>query len=405
MKKALLILAYLLIISTLSFSQSLTLVPTNPISPSKGTMNYDNINNVLQYWNGSSWIPITNAASGTGWTLNGSNIYNNNAGNVGIGTNSPKAPLNIVGLANATTLYQTPDTGFGINQGLMVGKITNSFNKNAYLWNYDTSDLIFGVNATEAMRILANQKIGINNNSPQYQLDILSTSPKGFRVKSQNGDFADVTVESYNADASISLFNAASNAKWLVLNDAGGDNFMIRELLQPTESFKIQHNSGNITMSHHLNVVGTLSKGAGSFKIDHPLDPENKYLYHSFVESPDMMNIYNGNNITDNQGKAIVKLPSYFEALNMDFRYQLTVIGATFSQAIISKEVEENAFEISTNAPNVKVSWQVTGIRHDSFANENRIPTEVNKDMKEKGKYLHPEAFKLPISKSISSKD
>ncbi|HMB90044.1 MAG TPA: hypothetical protein VKP65_04300, partial [Rhodothermales bacterium] len=42
-------------------------------------------------------------------------------------------------------------------------------------------------------------------------------------------------------------------------------------------------------------VTGTLSKGGGSFKIDHPLDPANKYLAHSFVESPDMMNVYNGN--------------------------------------------------------------------------------------------------------------
>jgi len=46
-------------------------------------------------------------------------------------------------------------------------------------------------------------------------------------------------------------------------------------------------------------VTGKLTKGSGSFKIDHPLDPANKYLSHSFVESPDMMNVYNGNIITD----------------------------------------------------------------------------------------------------------
>jgi hypothetical protein len=73
------------------------------------------------------------------------------------------------------------------------------------------------------------------------------------------------------------------------------------------------------------HVAGVFSKGAGSFKIDHPLDPENRYLYHSFVESPDMMNVYNGNVVTDNDGLAIVTLPDWFEALNKDFRYQLTV--------------------------------------------------------------------------------
>src|SRR5262249_61136694 len=41
-----------------------------------------------------------------------------------------------------------------------------------------------------------------------------------------------------------------------------------------------------------VSISGNLSKGGGSFKIDHPLDPENKYLYHSFVESPDMKNIH-----------------------------------------------------------------------------------------------------------------
>ncbi|MGH9844628.1 MAG: hypothetical protein ACREEM_38400 [Blastocatellia bacterium] len=71
-------------------------------------------------------------------------------------------------------------------------------------------------------------------------------------------------------------------------------------------------------------MVGTLSKGGGSFKIDHPLDPENKYLYHSFVESPDMMNIYNGVVTLDETGQAEVELPDYFSALNRDFRYQFT---------------------------------------------------------------------------------
>ena len=53
-----------------------------------------------------------------------------------------------------------------------------------------------------------------------------------------------------------------------------------------------------------VDVTGTLTKSAGSFKIDHPLDPENKYLSHSFVESPDMMNIYNGNVVLDATGEA-----------------------------------------------------------------------------------------------------
>jgi hypothetical protein len=141
-----------------------------------------------------------------------------------------------------------------------------------------------------------------------------------------------------------------------------------------------------------VQVTGVLSKAGGSFKIDHPLDPENKYLSHSFVESPDMMNIYNGNITTDQNGVATVELPDYFDSLNRDFRYQLTVLGQ-FAQAIVAEEVKGNRFVIQTSAPGVKVSWQVTGIRQDAWANKNRIPIEEKKTEKERGHYLHPEAF------------
>lgn len=140
-----------------------------------------------------------------------------------------------------------------------------------------------------------------------------------------------------------------------------------------------------------VEITGNISKGGGSFKIDHPLDPENKYLYHSFVESPDMMNVYNGNVTTDENGQAVVSLPDYFEALNRDFRYQLTVIGQ-FAQAIVASEMKDARFIISTSAPNVKVSWQVTGIRQDAWANNHRIKTEEEKPEQERGFYLHPEA-------------
>ena len=141
-----------------------------------------------------------------------------------------------------------------------------------------------------------------------------------------------------------------------------------------------------------VTIRGNLIKGGGSFKIDHPLDPANKYLSHSFVESPDMMNVYNGNVRTDRRGLAVVTLPDYFEALNRDFRYQLTVIGQ-FAQAIVAREISGNRFTIRTNRPGVKVSWQVTGIRHDAFADAHRIPNEEDKPQQERGRYLHPELF------------
>lgn len=152
-------------------------------------------------------------------------------------------------------------------------------------------------------------------------------------------------------------------------------------------------------------VTGTFNKGAGTFKIDHPVDPENKYLYHSFVESPDMMNIYNGNEVFDENGFAKVVLPDYFDALNKDFRYQLTPVGAPMPNLYVAEEISGNEFVIGGGTPGKKVSWQVTGVRQDKFANENRIVDEVEKEDYNKGRYLHPTLFGAPKSKGIHLRD
>ncbi|NQW42985.1 MAG: hypothetical protein HQ463_06095 [Bacteroidetes bacterium] len=150
-----------------------------------------------------------------------------------------------------------------------------------------------------------------------------------------------------------------------------------------------------------VEVLGNLSKSGGTFKIDHPQDPANKYLIHSFVESPEMMNIYNGLITTDANGFALVTLPSYFQSLNIDFRYQLTILGSQFAQAIIIKKIEGNQFTIQTNLPNIEVSWQVTGVRNDAWAKANPIIPEKTKADKDKGKYLTPELFGQPKTQSI----
>jgi len=193
----------------------------------------------------------------------------------------------------------------------------------------------------------------------------------------------------------------ANSATTGTVNLAGPAPFLISALTGNIGKFTVD-SSGNGFYAGNLNIKGKLTKGSGSFKIDHPLDPANKYLSHSFVESPDMMNVYNGNITTDRHGLAMVTLPDYFEALNQDFRYQLTVIGQ-FAQAIVKHEIESNRFTIKTNRPLVKVSWQVTGIRHDAYADAYRILVEEDKPAAEQGSYLHPELFGQPASKSVTA--
>jgi hypothetical protein len=145
---------------------------------------------------------------------------------------------------------------------------------------------------------------------------------------------------------------------------------------------------------------GSADASAGTYTIDHPQDPANKYLHMSAVASPDLMNVYNGIITTDENGEANVVLPDYVEALNTNFCYQLTVIG-TFAQAMISAEVKNDAFGIKTDKPNVKVSWQVTGVRNDPFAQQNRVQTEEDKSADQRGYYRHPEVYGLPDSQGI----
>lgn len=155
--------------------------------------------------------------------------------------------------------------------------------------------------------------------------------------------------------------------------------------------------------SGNVNVTGTLTKSSGAFMIDHPLDPENKYLSHSFVESPDMMNVYNGNIVLDADGAAWVTLPDWFEALNREFRYQLTAVGRPGPNLYVAEEINGNRFRVAGGTPGLKVSWQVTGIRQDPYAEANRIMVEEDKPEEERGTYLHPEAYGVGAEKGLTN--
>jgi trimeric autotransporter adhesin len=249
-------------------------------------------------------------------------------------------------------------------------------------------------NSATQMSIAAGGKVGIGTATPAFQLDVLATAGANHAPMSQfgsSGAHDSNSVLVYNSSGFAEVF-AVGNASNFVKGSAVGDGG-----LRVNAAHKILFGDLNaarmtIDASGNVSIKGSLSKGSGSFKIDHPLDPANKYLYHSFVESPDMMNVYNGNITTDRRGLATVVLPDYFEALNRDFRYQLTVIGQ-FAQAIVEKEITNNSFVIKTSRPGVKVSWQVTGVRHDAYAEAHRIQVEEEKTPQERGHYLHPELF------------
>jgi hypothetical protein len=161
---------------------------------------------------------------------------------------------------------------------------------------------------------------------------------------------------------------------------------------------------GNVDINGSLDISGPAGSGnlnvsgTKNFRIDHPLDPENKYLLHAAIESSEVLNLYSGNIVTDSKGEGVVTLPEWFEALNRDLRYQLTVIG-TFAQAIVAEKVKQNRFTIKTNLPNVEVSWQLTGVRSDAVMRSHPFKAEQSKPEQERGTYVTPDVFGKPAER------
>jgi len=167
--------------------------------------------------------------------------------------------------------------------------------------------------------------------------------------------------------------------------------------------------SGNITTTGTINANGNINSNTSitapskTFKIDDPLAPADKWLYHTSVESPDMLNFYNGVVVLDARGQAWVHMPDWFQALNRDFRYQLTAVGKPAPNLYVAREIKDNRFKISGGRPHGKISWQVTGIRHDAYANAHRNPVEQEKSPAERGRYMHPELFGHPEGEAIGA--
>ncbi len=142
-----------------------------------------------------------------------------------------------------------------------------------------------------------------------------------------------------------------------------------------------------------------------TFRIDHPSDPTGKYLVHYSAEGPEALNVYSGNVRTGADGKAWVQLPSYFGDINIDPRYQLTVVddteGSGFVQVKVARKIRDNRFMIMTSSPNVEVSWEVKARRNDLYARKYGMPVELQKPAAEQGTLQIPSLYNQPVSTGL----
>ncbi|MFC1725635.1 hypothetical protein ACFL4T_08405 [candidate division KSB1 bacterium] len=191
--------------------------------------------------------------------------------------------------------------------------------------------------------------------------------------------------------------NGTGHAGYFEIDNAANANHAVYATTSGTG--KAGYFNGDVHVTGDLNVAGTVTKGGGAFAIDHPLDPENKILKHSFVESPEMMNIYKGRAKLVN-GEAVIQLPDYFDALNHpeDRVLNLTCING-WSPLFRDGEIKNNQFFVKTTKDgeqDQEFDWVVYAKRNDKFAQENPIVVEEEKGVNntfKKGEYLHPKVF------------
>jgi hypothetical protein len=254
----------------ITFSQSITIVPTNIASPAKGTVDFNDATNQLQYWNGTVWIPITNAASGTGWALNGININNNNTGNVGIGTSTPLSPLHIKGNNEAFRIEGTsPFVAFYNNAGVQKTFVQNS-GDDAYLGTStgnSNGKLYFYLNTSVKMTILPSGNVGIGTSTPLSLLHIKGNN-EAFRIEGtspfmafyNNAGVQKVLVQNSGDDAYLGTSTGNSNGKlYFYLNNS--------EKMTILPSGNVGINSNNPTNKLQIGSVGATGFSTNDFAV------------------------------------------------------------------------------------------------------------------------------------------
>ncbi|MBN1826711.1 MAG: hypothetical protein JW958_10620 [Candidatus Eisenbacteria bacterium] len=215
-----------------------------------------------------------------------------------------------------------------------------------------------------------------------------------------NGDRVALRVQSVDTTAALVFSDSSYGLRSITQEEEA----LVGYSTNDRALFASSVNSYAAKLDGNVYVAGNLSKAGGTFLIDHPLDPENKLLRHSFTESPEHLLIYRGKMKLDGAGEGTVALPGYFEALakEEEAMVSLTAIGRPFL-AGAEWNARRNAFTV-TGPPGREVAWMVTASRDDPVIRRLDRPTEEGKPpdggICPRGRLLYPEAYGYPESKS-----
>ncbi len=381
----------------------------------------------FHYWNGGAWVPIPGGTVSDDWTLAGNNITGTeflgtlNANDLNIRTNNTErmrvfstgqVSVNLPVLNFADDTFSAEGVfavnGYSPSGGIGVYGDSQGASSVGVL---GTSDVNIGVNGVGLFGVFGESPFFIGTWGEGAEAGVVGDDLGGNRIGVQGqtdaGDgvvgFAGTTGNGVvgQSDSGVgtigqSIFNLGvfgiSEADFGVQGQSttssgvfgiGGLDGVVGETLNPALGFGV------------FSVGDSGATGAKNFAIDHPLDPENKILKHASIESNEILNLYRGKESFNSEGKVIVTLPDYFEAVNNNnANYQLTPIGAAMPNLYIEKEVSNGTFVIAGGIPGKKVSWQLTVERDDPYLQQypEKRNMEVDKD-ENRGKYLMPQLY------------
>lgn len=331
------------------------------------------------------------------------------SGNVGIGTTSPSSLLDVAGTAKVA--------GFQMPTGAAADRVLKSDATGVGTWQTDSLTVPFS--GTLDSGVLTTFAVANTHPDSCRALRATCTSSIGFPLAADFSVSAGVAVRgtaSANGGSNFAGQFVASSPTGIGVQaritavsgttaavDSGtfspnGTGVIGRALDNTGPSIGVHGRTASLTDGFGVFSTGKFTAtGTKSFRIDNPLDPLNSFLMHYCSEGPEPLNVYSGTAKTDAQGTAWVRLPAYFEEINKDYRYQLTVVEdedtEEFVQVKVAKRIAGGKFKIRTSQPNVEVCWQVTGVRNDRFVREYGAPVIVEKPVGDRGTYQHPELY------------
>jgi hypothetical protein len=360
---------------------------------------------MYNYANGHAPIFIQKGAASYSLYLNGN-------GNVGVGTTSPAAKLDVSGTARVSGLV-TLTTGVtgnlkitGTGNALIFPDGTVLSTANASLGG----GTITGVTAGTGLSgggASGGVTLNIASNSCAAGLAMtgLPLTCSAFATLGANTFAGNQSVTGTSGVVAAGVGATAFSAQ---ATDTSAQNYAVYGVANASDGVGVygQANLGTTVVgvwgisstglaglfSGDVSISGTLDAATKNFKIDDPLDPANKYLVHTSVESSDMKTIYDGTVTLDANGEATVQLPDWFEALNGNFRYQLTCVGG-YAPVYIAQRIQNGTFRIAGGTEGLEADWQVTGIRYDPYAQAHPLNVVVDKNSRERGYYLRPELY------------